>query len=435
MKRSLYAAGLLLLVGSAQASTSATEDDKKKTTEERLMTLEEEVARLRAASKESDGSIQASFEGGKFKFQSADGNFSAQLGGRIQFDVGSIDEDSDWATSVGGKQPDGAEIRRGRLYMSGTLMKAFDYKWQVDFAGTSAPNFKDFYVAFKESPVGRIQGGQFKEPFGIEQLTSSNYISTMERSAVSEAFARSRNLGLQVSNHTESENVQWALGFFKQDPTGGGISFTDGGHNVTARVSTAVVHEDDGEHVLHLGGQYRKSDDFAGVTRYRARGSGSHLLSARAVDTGNISSDGADEWGVEAAWVKGPLSLQAEYMMASVDAVGMSDPDFGGWYGLVSYFLTGETRPYKARSGAFSRVRPHHDYGNSNGAWEVVGRYSTIDLDDAGVTGGELDDYTLGVNWYLSPNTRIMLNWSTAELGGSRDGTANVLQARWQLDF
>jgi phosphate-selective porin OprO/OprP len=62
-------------------------------------------------------------------------------------------------------------------------------------------------------------------------------------------------------------------------------------------------------------------------------------------------------------------------------------------------------------------------------------RLSNLDLNDAGagVSGGELDDLTLGVNWYLDPTTRVMLNWVNADIRGL--GEANALQARFQIDF
>ena len=60
-------------------------------------------------------------------------------------------------------------------------------------------------------------------------------------------------------------------------------------------------------------------------------------------------------------------------------------------------------------------------------------RYSEIDLDDAGVTGGELKDVTVGLNWYLNPNMRIMWDYIRADLDGV--GDSNLFMMRMQVDF
>ncbi len=71
-----------------------------------------------------------------------------------------------------------------------------------------------------------------------------------------------------------------------------------------------------------------------------------------------------------------------------------------------------------------------------SGAWEVAARISSLDLDDDGTDGGELDDLTFGVNWYLNPNTRLMLDYILADLdpaAGAPDGRTKILAFRWQI--
>ena len=58
---------------------------------------------------------------------------------------------------------------------------------------------------------------------------------------------------------------------------------------------------------------------------------------------------------------------------------------------------------------------------------------SHIDLDDEGVSGGELGDWTLALNWYLNPFTRLMFNYIRADLEDA--GDTNIFQARFQVDF
>ncbi len=74
------------------------------------------------------------------------------------------------------------------------------------------------------------------------------------------------------------------------------------------------------------------------------------------------------------------------------------------------------------------------------GAWEVGVRVSNLDFSDDAVSSsyrGELDNWTLGLNWYLNPNMRIMWNYVDTEL--DRDycskNDASAFMTRFQIDF
>ena len=102
----------------------------------------------------------------------------------------------------------------------------------------------------------------------------------------------------------------------------------------------------------------------------------------------------------------------------------------------ASYLITGETRKYAHKTGGFRAVTPDRNFrskDNGLGAWEVAIRYSTIDLNDGIVQGGQLDDVTLGLNWYLNFNTRVMFNYVMADLKGV--GDVNIFQTRFQIFF
>jgi len=162
------------------------------------------------------------------------------------------------------------------------------------------------------------------------------------------------------------------------------------------------------------------------------------------ITTGAITNvDSVMVGGVEAAGVFGPLSVQGEYLRYDTERSSGSDPSFDGWYGQASYFLTGESRPYKGDVGNFDRVKPTtpFDIKEGNwGAWEVLARVDNLDLNDegAGVTGGEMNNYTLGVNWYLRDNIRMMFNYvdvNTDDEAVVADDDPQVMTLRTQWDF
>lgn len=134
--------------------------------------------------------------------------------------------------------------------------------------------------------------------------------------------------------------------------------------------------------------------------------------------------------------VAGPFSIQGEYDRSFVNTSDGTNPSFAGSYVQGSFFLTGENRRYKKSLGVFDRVRPGGSLFDGNGgigAWEIAGRYSWLDLNDQGVTGGELKNFSLGLNWYLNSSTRWMWNYVHADKVD--EGTANIVQTRFQIDF
>lgn len=349
------------------------------------------------------------------------GDFSFELGGRIQLDYALFDEDTIEMT-------DGFEFRRARLFVAGTLYKDWDYKAQYDFAGNEV-TAKDLYIKYTGLESGSITIGNFKQPFGLEELTSSKYITFMERS-VANAFSTSRRIG--VGYNMKDGDSTFAASIYGQEP--GSDVAGDQGMGVGARYTFLPMKSEDS--LVHLGiaaALEEPADSLAEEVRFRERPE-AHLAE-RLVDTGTISDvDQITKLGLEAAWVNGPFSVQGEYMMADVARKnGQQDVGFDGYYVFGSYFLNGSTsRPYKG--GSFGRVK-------ANGAWELAVRYSMVSMDDeplaGGVAGGELTDITLGANYYVNPNLRFMFNYVMAEgeYAGGLTEEPNVFQVRASFDF
>ena len=42
-------------------------------------------------------------------------------------------------------------------------------------------------------------------------------------------------------------------------------------------------------------------------------------------------------------------------------------------------------------------------------------RYNYLNLNDKGLNGGILNDYTLGLNWFLNPNMKVQFNYSITD--------------------
>ena len=368
-------------------------------------------------------------------FIAADGQSKLTVQGWIMVDAAILDGESDVKNYVGDPLDDDIELREARLMLNATLFDFIDGVFEYNFSDAE-PNFKDVYIGISEIPyLGKVKLGHMKEPFSLEELTSLSHITFMER-GLPNAFAPGRNLGFQIQNNAMDQRLTWAIGGFLE------LTDLDEGYDedklfdVAARVTGLPLWEEEGRRLLHLGISYlhTSAEEGASIT-YKASPE-SYLAEVSFVDTGPIASDDADIINPEMAIVYGPFSLQAEYMHAFVDDADGSNPHFSGYYIFGSYFLTGEHRRYEKKKAIFGRVKPLADFNPFKGGWgalEIALRYSFIDLEDGTLRNEDLEDWTLGLNWYFNKHIKLMGNYIYSHLDDV--GDSNILQTRLQIYF
>jgi phosphate-selective porin OprO/OprP len=372
--------------------------------------------------------------------QTPDERFKWWMDGRVQLDAAMY-------TNSDNTLANGMELRRGRFALNMVLWKTWAAQFDVDFAD-SAVGVKDAWIGYTGVRNSMIRLGHFREPFGMETLTSSRYISFVERSLI-DNFSPDRRLGVALA-HWENR-WQASAGVFgpaledSVDTIG-----QDQTKSMTARITALPFAR--GESLIHVGvaasniepkAPTNASLSDANRWRMRARPE-SHVNRGRFIDTGQIPNvDHASLYGVEAAGAFGPLSFQAEYNREKLrrTVTDLPEPMLDGYYAYVSWFPTGDHRPYDRTAGEFERVVPK----SPRGALELLARYSNMDLNDAGasIKGGRERITTLGANYYFNPNVRMMVNYlfvvNDENAKGDRsyivNDKFNVLQARFALMF
>ena len=369
-----------------------------------------------------------------FKLESADKNFKLKFGGRVQWDNAFFFQD-DSVDSVIGEFKNGTEFRRLRFFNSGTIYKVVDYKMQLDFAGKLA--VKDAYITINGLPgIEHLRVGHFLEPFRLEAINSSKHLTLMER-GLPVNFLPERNTGIMLFDEFADKRLSWQGGVFRRSDGLGNDQEANDGYALTTRFAGLPMVNEDKSQLLHLGAgiTHRVPDDKEFSVSARPE---THL-GEKYVSTGTIEDvDNVLMFSAEAALVAGPFSVQGEYVQTEV-TTSFEDLSFNGYYGQVSYFLTGEHRKYKSSLAGFDRVKPKNNFGEGPGAWEVALRYSGIDLNSGDVSkmgsveGGEMTDITLGINWYLNPASKVMLNYIYSDV--TDVGNASIVQARVQVDF
>jgi phosphate-selective porin OprO/OprP len=349
---------------------------------------------------------------------------------------------------------DGGDVgfRRLRISGSGTLYDFAEFKLDIDFADVR--DIKDNWIRFNNIPyIDHVTLGHMKEPLSLEEWTSGNVRTFMERALPVDAFAFGRNIGIRRHTAVLDQRMTWAVGAFLNMGSFGSVGDASdriseaNGFDLTVRVTGLPWYEEDGRNLLHLGLGYsrafRDEDNTDAPARFRTRPE-SFLTDDRFVDTGSIFASGQDLINIESALVRGPLSFQGEFFYTFTDADKLGTLDFWGFYVYGSYFITGEHRNYGRRSAAFFRQEPKRDFRPRKGgwgAWELGLRMSYVDLNDEAIRGGKEFNVTAGLNWYVNPKSRFMFNYIRPKVKDREtppavdDGTADILQARFQFLF
>lgn len=283
----------------------------------------------------------------------------------------------------------------------------------------------DNYIKVFMGDAGEFRFGQFKTPVGMEDgATSSSATTFLERGLPESAIHQGRRVGV---DWTYTARTNWLFNLAAFD--GNDLNGENEGTTLAGRaVFTPLLSDTE---VLHLGLSASRERRDDRIARIRARPEAG-LTDVRLIDTGNLSdAEAIDRYGLEAAWRRGPWSVQAEYLGAIVrrDA---DLPDFHGAGGYVngSWVLTGEARPY--RNGGFGNPVPARPWG----ALELALRWSTLDLDDGAVAGGSQHDWTLDANWYLTQHFKFQVNYIRVD--SDRAGVSldpDILEARAQVSF
>ena len=331
-----------------------------------------------------------------------------------------LSQDSSSESQVGDLSDfEGGEIRALRFGVVGTLNFKRPWRYTV-FAATHTFDkgfdvdrndeftWFDYRLDIPLSANLMLSVGKQKEPISMERLASLAHLPMQERSAIADAVMPARNHGITLSGTAASDNVSWAFGAFN-NWVDSGESFSDTSSVLVGRGTWAPAFLQSDSNLLHVGLGLRRSD---AKQPLRARSEPEFDNAPLYVDTGPLSADDQMTYNLEAYWRNGPYMLGFEYIGTDVNAPQLGDPFFSGYHLTGSWAVTGEMRGYRKRSGTFDPLpvaRPVNQGGW--GAVELAFRYSNTDLTDGTVDGGDMDIYSLGVNWWFTRSAHLALNY------------------------
>jgi len=402
------------------------------------------------------------------EFAGKDG-WSFKPRGRLHIDAGTVSSPGQFESpTLGGV----ARVRRARLGFEGTVPGGVGYKLEMEFANASV-GFGDVVISYSPADVPiQVRVGNFETLNSMEQISSSNFNTFIERASFNDAFINARRLGAAVALRSEDNVWRAEAGLFAAHSIDSSLD-----NNGVIGAARLVYAPKALGGQLHLGLNYQFRDfaDNAGgivsvgtgtpstnqLARYRARPN-SQLTDVRFVDTGSFAARSDQIVGAEAAAIFKGLYLSGEAQWLRSNAYDAGDrasglgafsnnnmavvptgnPGFFGAYGEVGYFLTGETRGYKQGDGTWARTKILDPVtAGGAGAFQLAARYEYLDLDDDALIAGSVNNFTTGIaapaalgnrlarggtqssyllalNWYPMDYVRFMIDYGHVQVEG-----------------
>jgi phosphate-selective porin OprO/OprP len=482
--------------GAQQAAAASTAQ-----VQEQLAATQAQLADVKAAQANATADIETlkappsgatvipTLPNGKPAFATADGRFTANIRAIVMFDAGKYFQKSNLPSNVVGRDlNDGTNFRRARFGIDGKIFKDFDYALIYEFGGSGgedAGHIQEAWVQYTALKPWRVRLGAFEPNIGLAAAVSTSQMPVMERPAPAEiarnvAAGDSRSALQFTGNGMFGQGdsglaTRWFLSTAVTGNTVGTINSTGGATAQPSdeqqawigRLALAPFSSTDWQAHFGVNAQYVFHPNDAGLganPRYplQLRDRPELRLDAtRLIDTGAIDARHITVLGGEAGVTMQNFLLEGEYFHFDIDRrvtaaqTSFSNPKFNGWYVQGAWVLTGENRPYNPAEARFDAPKMNYNFNPSAGTWgalELVARYSDMDLNfhsggagsaqlaDA-IRGGEQKITTVGVNWYLNPDIRLMLDYQHVDVdrlnatGAQVGQTYNALAARAQFTF
>jgi len=362
----------LLFAAPALVRAEVALEERVAALEKQLAALAAENAALREAAKPAKDAAVAVVAGGK--------ESKLIVGGLIQLHAETGDAPDSRFAGIN----DRFLVRRARLNLRGSFGRDFGFKLESDFgAGTLGAStayraqLTDAYVEWTAHSATQLRLGQFKTPFGWEQLMADPANPFVERSLPNDRLTVGRQIGAMLFGHTADRRLDYSAGLFN----GNGVNNSN-----------------------------NDSDDFMLAARVGALAWQGEIQGRPArwnIGVNAFADDGATRrtgFGVDTQVELAALTLRAEWLANTLDPATGADTDSDGW-SLAALW-------------------------NFNDAWQLAARYETYDPNTA-IGGNHTDTLTLGLNWFIRrQDVALSLDYvaGDARLGGNDDRVLGRLQ-------
>lgn len=371
--------------------------------------------KVKQKGKGSGTPVLASFKDG-ITFEDGGGNWKMAINGRVQADYRYFSPDEDAADTF--------SLRRARLGATITFYKDYVVRVEGEYSGGNT-QLTYGYLDINTLPKAKVRLGQFKPFYGLERSMSTNLVDFQERSMADTLLGSTYDRGVMVHGEPFA-GTTYSVAYVNGTGTVDENNAKNDGKDLTVRLTGNLAEMAGWKNsVVHLGGFYadgnQGSNNQAGfIPTQRTEGRGLTFFSSGSFNE-NVDRSRA---GLESILAHGPVKLQGEYIRTEFSGDDF-DREMAAWYANAMWNVTGEKFADMYRNGVLGRLRPNKNFqagGDGWGALQVGIRYTNFDASDFKTTNSvgtgvltatstnEADSWTIGANWILNPNVRIVTN-------------------------
>lgn len=403
--------------------------------------------------------------------------FTRVIDGRVYFDSYNINQKgSSTGTGNLSSRQDYNGIRDLRIGVKGEGFGILDYKIDLCFIeatgnGNNGVNLKDVWLGIKNVPLLEyVRIGHYRIEEGVSVLTGGTNTTFLEFDG--RDFATGRRLGISSRHLWAKDQIRFFAGFFYNNniATPGRYQLRDNQGSITNLRLTFlsnVSRKDgkiDGKRFRLFGGNYSYFDaNKTAPSTYTASSFSQRFATVDQLTLASytIPTNGYHKFGLEFASQNGPFSVQSEAYVNQYNSVTINgktkDRTIFGSYVTVRYFLTGDYRKFSADNAAWGGVDLKHNLdlkkvGDHNfaewlGGLEIAAKWGYAETsqlfnpDTPASFAGSVNDFTLGLNWYWSPQARWLFDYihvvpSQIRAGQSRDHSdTDIFAASFRYNF
>jgi phosphate-selective porin OprO and OprP len=440
---------------------------------------------------------------------SADGRYTFQPFVLLQGDWGSYSKGQPLSQpGTNNLKSSGENFRRARIGFQGIFDQDFSYSFIADFGGAGGDETYQAYAAANSGTTKNASGASitpynastasgtgarlynawvgykgFLDPFTFKAGVMSTPANLGDTTQSDDLLFNERPSPSQISRGLGGDDGRESVGFigngnwwnaslfltgdtYGKAPTIAPATTYGGGQEaILGRAAFRPWYDEATNFNIHLGANYTyvvhpaeaTSTANPGVTTYPITFSDRPELridNVTFINTGAINANNAYAGGVEAAASYGPFLLQGENFWYGITrnnpAAGVTDPTFSGWYVEGSWVITGEGHAYDPTNASFRRPSPDAPFdplAGNWGAWEIAGRYSSVDFDHDvtstnaadRVFGGKQYIASAGLNFYPNDILRFVVDYQSVflrDIGAlNNNGHYSTISIRTQIGF